>query len=287
MISMVEFDGLPEEQQDELQRKLATLRDGIPPVPFARSGEADAQGARRAARARVLGLRRACVRRGLDRSGPSRDDGRRRRRGREGPVSRGGGGGRDRPAQRDAAAAARQAAGPGPGREGAGRGDARADRRGARLRARGPEPAPHRAAACEDIRSSACRASTRTFRPGACWCPSTSRESASRRSAEPTRRERDRYGEIVFRFFFGLLYRDRIALGDPHPGNYLLCPDGTGVLSRLRPASRRRRRAAWPPSGRSRSPSATGDGRRSEGRTASRAAICRPIGRTRSTPSSR
>jgi predicted unusual protein kinase regulating ubiquinone biosynthesis (AarF/ABC1/UbiB family) len=38
--------------------------------------------------------------------------------------------------------------------------------------------------------------------------------------------ERDRYGEFVFRFFFGLLYRDRIALGDPHPGNYLLCPDG-------------------------------------------------------------
>src|SRR4051795_3906086 len=37
--------------------------------------------------------------------------------------------------------------------------------------------------------------------------------------------QRDRYGEIVFRFFFGLLYRDRIALGDPHPGNYLLCPD--------------------------------------------------------------
>jgi predicted unusual protein kinase regulating ubiquinone biosynthesis (AarF/ABC1/UbiB family) len=37
---------------------------------------------------------------------------------------------------------------------------------------------------------------------------------------------RDRYGEIIFRFFFGLLYRDRIALGDPHPGNYLLCPDG-------------------------------------------------------------
>jgi predicted unusual protein kinase regulating ubiquinone biosynthesis (AarF/ABC1/UbiB family) len=37
---------------------------------------------------------------------------------------------------------------------------------------------------------------------------------------------RDRYAEIVFRFFFGLLYRDRIALGDPHPGNYLLCSDG-------------------------------------------------------------
>jgi predicted unusual protein kinase regulating ubiquinone biosynthesis (AarF/ABC1/UbiB family) len=38
--------------------------------------------------------------------------------------------------------------------------------------------------------------------------------------------QRDRYGEIVFRFYFGLLYRHRIALGDPHPGNYLLCPDG-------------------------------------------------------------
>ena len=38
--------------------------------------------------------------------------------------------------------------------------------------------------------------------------------------------QRDRYGEIVFRFFFGLLYRDRIALGDPHPGNYLLLHDG-------------------------------------------------------------
>ncbi len=38
--------------------------------------------------------------------------------------------------------------------------------------------------------------------------------------------QRDRYGEIVFRLHFGLLYRDRIALGDPHPGNYLLTPDG-------------------------------------------------------------
>jgi predicted unusual protein kinase regulating ubiquinone biosynthesis (AarF/ABC1/UbiB family) len=37
---------------------------------------------------------------------------------------------------------------------------------------------------------------------------------------------RDRYGEITFRFYFGLLYRDRIALGDPHPGNQLLRPGG-------------------------------------------------------------
>jgi len=49
------------------------------------------------------------------------------------------------------------------------------------------------------------------------------RFEAVRRREEP---QRDRYGEIVFRFYFGLLYRDRIALGDPHPGNYLLRADG-------------------------------------------------------------
>jgi predicted unusual protein kinase regulating ubiquinone biosynthesis (AarF/ABC1/UbiB family) len=49
------------------------------------------------------------------------------------------------------------------------------------------------------------------------------RFEAVRRAEEA---ERDRYGEIVFRFFFGLLYRDLIALGDPHPGNYLLRDDG-------------------------------------------------------------
>jgi predicted unusual protein kinase regulating ubiquinone biosynthesis (AarF/ABC1/UbiB family) len=37
--------------------------------------------------------------------------------------------------------------------------------------------------------------------------------------------QRDRYAEIVLRLHFGLLYRNRIALGDPHPGNYLLAPD--------------------------------------------------------------
>jgi predicted unusual protein kinase regulating ubiquinone biosynthesis (AarF/ABC1/UbiB family) len=37
---------------------------------------------------------------------------------------------------------------------------------------------------------------------------------------------RDRYGEIVFRFFFGSLYRIGHFSGDPHPGNYLLMPDG-------------------------------------------------------------
>ena len=79
------------------------------------------------------------------------------------------------------------------------------------------------------------------------------RFEAVRRADEAAR---DRYGEIVFRFFFGLLYRDRIALGDPHPGNYLLCPDGRVVLPRLRAAARRRPRPPGRASGRSRARSA-------------------------------
>ena len=38
--------------------------------------------------------------------------------------------------------------------------------------------------------------------------------------------ERDRFAEICFRFFYGLVRRERIAAGDPHPGNYLLATDG-------------------------------------------------------------
>ncbi|HEX6022839.1 MAG TPA: AarF/ABC1/UbiB kinase family protein [Solirubrobacter sp.] len=38
--------------------------------------------------------------------------------------------------------------------------------------------------------------------------------------------QRDRYGEILFRFFFGTLKHLRRAAGDPHPGNYLLLDDG-------------------------------------------------------------
>jgi len=38
--------------------------------------------------------------------------------------------------------------------------------------------------------------------------------------------ERDRFGEIFFRFFFGCLYRHRQFSGDPHPGNFVLLADG-------------------------------------------------------------
>jgi predicted unusual protein kinase regulating ubiquinone biosynthesis (AarF/ABC1/UbiB family) len=42
--------------------------------------------------------------------------------------------------------------------------------------------------------------------------------------------ERDRIGEIVYRFYFGLLWRERIVAGDPHPDNCILCADGRVCL---------------------------------------------------------
>ena len=52
---------------------------------------------------------------------------------------------------------------------------------------------------------------------------------------------RDRYAEIVYRFFYESALQLGLALGDPHPGNYLLCPDGRvaffdfGMMRRLPP----------------------------------------------------
>src|SRR5947207_80039 len=37
---------------------------------------------------------------------------------------------------------------------------------------------------------------------------------------------RDRVGEIIFRFYFGCMYRHGSFSGDPHPGNFLLLADG-------------------------------------------------------------
>ena len=37
---------------------------------------------------------------------------------------------------------------------------------------------------------------------------------------------RDRFAEIVYRFFYVTAAELHVALGDPHPGNYLLCADG-------------------------------------------------------------
>ena len=39
--------------------------------------------------------------------------------------------------------------------------------------------------------------------------------------------DRDRAGEVIFRFVFRSLYRFGAFNGDPHPGNYLFHEDGT------------------------------------------------------------
>jgi predicted unusual protein kinase regulating ubiquinone biosynthesis (AarF/ABC1/UbiB family) len=55
--------------------------------------------------------------------------------------------------------------------------------------------------------------------------------------------ERDRIGEIMFRFYFGCLYRHHQFSGDPHPGNSMLLADGRvaffdfGLFKRMPPGT--------------------------------------------------
>ncbi len=55
--------------------------------------------------------------------------------------------------------------------------------------------------------------------------------------------DRDRIGEIVFRFYFGCLYRHHQFSGDPHPGNSMLLGDGRmafldfGLFKRMPPGA--------------------------------------------------
>ena len=55
--------------------------------------------------------------------------------------------------------------------------------------------------------------------------------------------ERDRIGEMLFRFYFGCLYRHHQFSGDPHPGNSMLLEDGRmaffdfGLFKRMPPGS--------------------------------------------------
>ena len=123
--------------------------------------------------------------------------------------------------------AADEARGAGARPQGAGRGDPRAHRGGARLRARGVQPARASRASTAATRSSSCPRSS----------PSLSREKRGRQrvrrgprlrgdEAAADQAERDRIGEIIFRFYFGCMYRHHQFSGDPHPGNCLLLDDG-------------------------------------------------------------
>jgi predicted unusual protein kinase regulating ubiquinone biosynthesis (AarF/ABC1/UbiB family) len=225
MISMVELDGLPEEQQDELQRKLATLRDGIPPVPFSRLEK----------------LLRNELRGPLDRVFSDFD---------ERAFAAASIGQVHRATTVDGEAVVVKVQYPGVAEA------VETDLRNAMVLL----PLVKRLAPGLDAKALAAEMRERigeeldyeleaqnqrrierlTRGHPFISVPRVYTELSSRRVLvsehiegqrfQVVRRadesERDRYGEIVFRFFFGLLYRDRIALGDPHPGNYLLRPDG-------------------------------------------------------------
>ena len=55
--------------------------------------------------------------------------------------------------------------------------------------------------------------------------------------------QRDRVGEMIFRFYFGCLYRHHQFSGDPHPGNSMLLEDGRmafldfGLFKRMPPGT--------------------------------------------------
>ena len=112
-------------------------------------------------------------------------------------------------------------------RQGGRRGAARAGAGGARLRVRGAEPAHlrprlprppvHLRARSVHSRLSRRRVLVTELRRG---------PRLRARSRSSTQDERDRFGEIVFRFCFGSIYHLQHFNADTHPGNYLLMDDG-------------------------------------------------------------
>ena len=241
MISMVDFDGLPEDQQDELQQKLATLRDGIPPVSFARLEKLLRQefggpltsvfsdfDKRAFAAASIGQVHRATTLDGAEVVVKVQYPG----------VAEA-----VETDLRNALLLVPLLKRLAPGL------DARALH--VEMRERIGEELDY------ELEAQHQRRIERLLRGHPFMqVPRVHTELSTRRVLvsdyvegerfETVRRagesERDRYGETVFRFFFGLLYRDRIALGDPHPGNYLLPADGRvcfldfGLLRDVQPA---------------------------------------------------
>jgi predicted unusual protein kinase regulating ubiquinone biosynthesis (AarF/ABC1/UbiB family) len=225
MISMVEFDGLPEDQRDELQQKLATLRDDIPPLPFTRLEKL---------LRKELGAPLRSVFSDFDeRAFAAASIGQvHRARTLEGEdvvvkVQYPGVAEAVETDLRNAMLLVPLVKRLAPGLDGKALAEEMRERIGEELdyeleaqnqrrveRLLRGHPFMYVPRVYTDL--SARRVLVTEYVQG-------ERFEAVRRADEPTR---DRYGEIVFRFFFGLLYRDRIALGDPHPGNYLLRSDG-------------------------------------------------------------
>ncbi len=225
MLSMVEFDGLAEEQQDELQRELATLRDDIPPVPFARLEKL---------LRKELGAPLASVFSNFDeRAFAAASIGQVHRAttvdGHEvvAKIQYPGIADAIETDLRNATMLLPLVKRLAPGL------DAKA--MAAEMRERIGEELDYELEAQNQRRIERLMRGHPFIQVPRVYTDLSTRrvlvsEYIEGERFEAVRRDdeaqRDRYGEIVFRFFFGLLYRDRIALGDPHPGNYLLRPDG-------------------------------------------------------------
>jgi predicted unusual protein kinase regulating ubiquinone biosynthesis (AarF/ABC1/UbiB family) len=225
MISMVEFDGLPEDQQDELQQKLATLRDGIPPVPFARLekllgqelgaplGEVFSEFDERAFAAASIGqVHRARTLDGAEVAVKVQYPG----------VAEA-----VETDLRNAMLLVPVVKRLAPGLDAKALAWEMRDRIGEELdyelEAQNQRRIERLLRGHPFISVPHVRTELSTRRVLVSEYVEGARFETVRGADDP---QRDRYGEIVFRFFFGLLYRDRLALGDPHPGNYLLRPDG-------------------------------------------------------------
>jgi predicted unusual protein kinase regulating ubiquinone biosynthesis (AarF/ABC1/UbiB family) len=225
MISMAEFDGLEEEQQDELRRRLATLRDDVPPVPFARLeklmreefgaplGRVFSEFDERAFAAASIGqVHRARTVEGDDVVAKIQYPG----------VAEA-----VETDLRNAMMLVPLVKRLAPGLD--------ASALASEMRERIGEELDYELEAQHQRRVQRLMRGHPFIRVPRVYTDLSTRRVLVSEYVEGERFEavrgadeavRDRYGEIVFRFFFGLLYRDRIALGDPHPGNYLLCRDG-------------------------------------------------------------
>ena len=225
MISMVELDGLPEEEQDELRRKLAALRDDVPPVPFADLEKLMAKelggplkrvfsdfDERAFAAASIGQVHRATTLDGDDVVVKIQYPG----------VAEA-----VETDLRNAMLLLPLVKRLAPGLDGRALAGELRERIGEELdyelEAQNHRRIERLMRGHPFVRIPRVHTDLSTRRVLVSEYVEGERFEAVRREDEATR---DRYGEIVFRFFFGLLYRDGIALGDPHPGNYLLGPDG-------------------------------------------------------------
>ena len=143
--SFVDSGALPPEVHRRLEEKLAELRDSAPRVRFDEMRKVLESDLERAARGRVRRVRDGGVRRRVDRPGVPRAAQGRPARGGEDPVPGHRAGRALGPSEPRADTARGEDDGPRHGPEGDGGGDSRAPHRGARLRARGPDPSRLRA----------------------------------------------------------------------------------------------------------------------------------------------